>query len=900
MNLFVHPDLFGDPDTFTVLYQTQYTPAENTSTPVVVSVPGVVDGERYWVRLAPDTPQASGNYWTWRGSSSDPFADGEMKSSTDAGSSWSGAGIDDTGCQITIDTDQLDILVNGNFNLGSPSPWTATNVSSVAVTGATYATSNQDSDVHLNFDPGAGGVTVISVPLGTYSVIGNQSGTNYEQAQSFQVPAGILRKIVFRLGPNVGSPLGTLNWKFLSDSSGDPGTVIASGVHTPIGGENNEIVIPGYIINAASTTYHFWLAPTSAQGSGNYWQWPRSAVYSLGTNKQTTNGGGAWSDNSADVDLLVKTEPIIKSQLDQSFVNANLVAFDCTTLKLWLKKVGSPAGTMTVRLETDDNGNATGTLVHANATATLAESGLGTSYGWATFTFTSFSMPAGIKYHIVLSTSRAASSTNYVLWGADGSAPAYADGEMKALVNATWEAESKDACFELSGTRNSTRALTGVADDYWIKFNGKIARVAAMPHLHGPLTTKVLATDLTQSQRTTSADLPLQKDKYAHELIQAALALLPQRNAATTLPGVLLDSGITRFARAFDGYTAQNSTVLGAVDDAVRSDYGIQLFDTDGTFRFFNRHFVPLQSGQAPKLTLTTGQPFTLAPLVRDTDGVWNKITVTYSPRFTVAATVVLGQITSVVEVPPVQANGTPGMTEITLTFRDPTTGQFVGGDGVITPLVAGTDYLVNEHPSGSSVDYTFTSYPTVTVVAVNATQITLRLENRALGKLYFTKLQVRGNAVTTYDPVTLTFSDATSIAKYGEQKQEIELPFNDDIEFATNLGKYTLDRYKYPFAESDFFETEWRSSINGVEVMGLELMDSIQISDTQVGMTNHKYRAIRFDYSFDVVEGVPLAGNFRCYIERQDDAEYWILGHTASPPGVSLSKLGETTRLHI
>jgi hypothetical protein len=115
-----------------------------------------------------------------------------------------------------------------------------------------------------------------------------------------------------------------------------------------------------------------------------------------------------------------------------------------------------------------------------------------------------------------------------------------------------------------------------------------------------------------------------------------------------------------------------------------------------------------------------------------------------------------------------------------------------------------------------------------------------------------------------------------------------------------TNLGKYTLDRYHYPFAECDSFETEWRSKINNVEVMSLELMDLIQISDTQVGMTNHQYRAIRFDYSFDVVEGVPLAGQFRCYLERQDDQKYWILGHTASPPGVSLGKLDETARLYI
>jgi len=134
------------------------------------------------------------------------------------------------------------------------------------------------------------------------------------------------------------------------------------------------------------------------------------------------------------------------------------------TINLWLKKVGSPTGTLTLRIETDNSGEPSGTLVDANATATVAESSLSTSYGDITFTFTnSFSISGSTTYWIVLSTDRAVSETNYVQWGADGSSPSYADGEMMNETSSSWTAESKDAVFEIfaEGTQYDEPAVIG-------------------------------------------------------------------------------------------------------------------------------------------------------------------------------------------------------------------------------------------------------------------------------------------------------------------------------------------------------------------------------------------------------------------------------------------------------
>jgi hypothetical protein len=117
-------------------------------------------------------------------------------------------------------------------------------------------------------------------------------------------------------------------------------------------------------------------------------------------------------------------------------------------IDLWLKKVGSPAGVATVRIETVSGGNPTGTLADANATATFDESDLSTGYAAKTVIFSPYTLSSG-DYAIVISTSRASDDDDYIVWGADGSSPAYAGGVMKGYDGAAWQAESKDAIFTL-------------------------------------------------------------------------------------------------------------------------------------------------------------------------------------------------------------------------------------------------------------------------------------------------------------------------------------------------------------------------------------------------------------------------------------------------------------------
>lgn len=72
-------------------------------------------------------------------------------------------------------------------------------------------------------------------------------------------------------------------------------------------------------------------------------------------------------------------------------------------IEVYVKKIGTPIGSLLVRIETDSNGEPSGTLVHANATATIAAGSIGTSYSWVLGNFSGlFSLSANTNYWIVM------------------------------------------------------------------------------------------------------------------------------------------------------------------------------------------------------------------------------------------------------------------------------------------------------------------------------------------------------------------------------------------------------------------------------------------------------------------------------------------------------------------
>lgn len=139
---------------------------------------------------------------------------------------------------------------------------------------------------------------------------------------------------------------------------------------------------------------------------------------------------------------------------------------DVPTVRLWLRKQNTPTGNLTVKIETDNSGSPSGTTVTDGTSASVAVTTLSSSYSWITFTFSGEpSLTGSTSYWLVLETSDAQDGDEYVAWGADGSVPSYASGEMKSEASSTWSSEGKDGIFEVNGVDMDYENTVLV--DYW-------------------------------------------------------------------------------------------------------------------------------------------------------------------------------------------------------------------------------------------------------------------------------------------------------------------------------------------------------------------------------------------------------------------------------------------------
>jgi hypothetical protein len=173
----------------------------------------------------------------------------------------------------------------------------------------------------------------------------------------------------------------------------------------------------------------------------------------------------------------------------------------CAYINLLLLKVGTP-GTITIRIETDVTGSPSGTLVNANATATIAASALSTSANWNTVNFTAFTLTASTQYHIVIRPSATSDGSNYVQW-LGSTSNVYANGSLKISTNSgsTWAATSTtlDAGFivylqtkcRMGHTVLYNKMILGNGGDYSMQYDGvTFANVTEAPRAKYWLTYK--------------------------------------------------------------------------------------------------------------------------------------------------------------------------------------------------------------------------------------------------------------------------------------------------------------------------------------------------------------------------------------------------------------------------
>ena len=162
-----------------------------------------------------------------------------------------------------------------------------------------------------------------------------------------------------------------------------------------------------------------------------------------------------WYETGTDTDKIVGDTGGTETAQSQGFIVD--AAVKCKAVQIYIKKNAGTPGDITCRIETNAAGVPSGTLVNANATATITAFTT-TTYGWVTVEFPgNFTLSAATTYHLVLKTAAAANDQNYA-WAADGSSPTYTDGSMSVSTDGgtTWAAvAAADAYFRILGNATS-------------------------------------------------------------------------------------------------------------------------------------------------------------------------------------------------------------------------------------------------------------------------------------------------------------------------------------------------------------------------------------------------------------------------------------------------------------
>jgi hypothetical protein len=718
-----------------------------------------------------------------------------------------------------------------------------------------------------------------SVTLGT-----NSTGLQFHTAQTIYVDtAGLFTSFKVRHGTTNGAVSGTVTWELRSldlETKRPTTTVLETGTYTPTASAQNTITPAGTTYLSVGY-YAIILKPTSAQATNVYWQVrvSTSHAYSYGYFYQVKDSvTNSWVINeSADQDLELTTSVV------NNYIELDGGAQASAVSDVWV--LSWEARATLYGYDTDQ------VFMLTNA-ETQAATDFEYTHKWASYslTFTAAAIGTSIKarFRPIYETDSGGTAQgveyrNFTL---------KKNGGSNVLTNGTFT--NGTTGWSATNTTSATNTIDAIRD-YDYLFFGYIETIDPAPFATaGKKTTMVEAGDFQAVLETTALDLPLQESKTSDELVNTALvASIPDGIIA----GVQIDTGTQVFPSVLDKYTKSNSSLVDLLTDAAISELCARFWiDGAGTLRLTNKFFIPEKITDDPVLTLGNSDRFDMT-VNRSTENQASKVIITYTPR-TVQDTGVLLTTTSASRIPPKTATG-PGKLVLTLAFQD-TAGNPIGAQSVITPLVRGTDVRFNlevdenGEANPANGEYTTTTFPVTgqyvveMLYKVSASEIEITFLNHATGAVYLVKgLQVRGVPVVSRDPVTVIATDTT---QRRERKHTVELPFSADGDLARIYADYLLNRYKDPFTEITDVMFNYTDEINGVNLLTVELMDIIEGTDTQTGLTAVKHMIIGRDMTLAPQAGERIVQDLHWTVERLDqtaygrldDATYGLLDSTA------------------
>jgi hypothetical protein len=181
--------------------------------------------------------------------------------------------------------------------------------------------------------------------------------------------------------------------------------------------------------------------------------------------------------------------------------------------------------------------------------------------------------------------------------------------------------------------------------------------------------------------------------------------------------------------------------------------------------------------------------------------------------------------------------------------YRDPESGRYVrvGGINMVTP-VATTDYTLNANDDGSGADLT-ANFTVAAVFGGNSAALTVTKNSGADG--YLTKCQLRGKGVYAFESVIVDLKDTTSITKYGQMSQRIDMPYQSDVNLANTVAALILANNKEPRTKVQ--KVRFMANATAAHLMhalARDIGDRIAITETLSGLAAEDYFIQAVDFS--------------------------------------------------
>lgn len=383
-------------------------------------------------------------------------------------------------------------------------------------------------------------------------------------------------------------------------------------------------------------------------------------------------------------------------------------------------------------------------------------------------------------------------------------------------------------------------AFTHYGTTYY-KWHGYVTNLRVAPGRDLAREVVVRAQDwMDYAARVTLSGLGIETDKRADQIMGVLWANSPRLPESTHI-----NKGSDVYPYGLDQTEDEGVLILKEIHRLALSELGYSYVRGDtvgaGQLRFEARGF---RSGSPVRWALTDAELEVEGLELSDhgLDGMINRVLVELHPRkVDAAATTVLFSLNDKPLV-----GGTP--LTFNAPYRDPESGRYVrvGGTNMQTP-VATTDYTMNTAADGSGTDLT-ANFSVSAVFGGNAAVVTVTKNSGADG--YVTKLQLRGKGVYAFESVIIDLDDSTSILKYGQMSQRLDMPYQSSVTLGTSIANMLLTNNKEPKTKVKRVRfTAQVSSVTMMHALARDIGDRIRISETVSGLASRDYfiQAVEF-----------------------------------------------------